>query len=86
MQQQLDAIRAAEYADGGSRGLRKPQHKHKFQVLGMDKSYVWHQMLNHSGLANKNPMLVAERVGHRALCRGVHVHLCTYLSECLELL
>ena len=42
MQQQLDALRVAEHA--GKKGVRKPQHKHKFQVLSLDRSYVWHQV------------------------------------------
>jgi len=63
MQQQLDAMRQAEHLN--TRGIRKPQHRHKFQVLALDKTYVWHQMLNHSSLGNQDPLLIVEGFGNR---------------------
>ena len=63
MQQQLDAMRQAEHLH--NKGMRKPQHRHKFQVEHLDKTYVWHQMLNHASLGNQNPLLIVEGFGNR---------------------
>ena len=66
MQKQLDALKAADIGLQSGRGLRKPQHRQKFQVLSMDKTYVWHQMLNHSAMGkNQNPLLIVEGFGNR---------------------
>jgi hypothetical protein len=66
MQKKLDALKAADIELQSGRGLRKPQHRQKFQVLSMDKTYVWHQMLNHSAMGkNQNPLLIVEGFGNR---------------------
>lgn len=66
MQKQLDALKAADIELQSGRGLRKPQHRQKFQVLSMDKNHVWHQMLNHSAMGkNQNPLLIVEGFGNR---------------------